>query len=265
MTIATQYVLGGDEQEIRRLDGQAAIYEHATDILLRHAGLPNAGRVLDLGTGLGHVARLAATLVGPGGEVVGIDADERLLRVARERTAAAGFENVHFVQADVDDFGDTKPFDVVVARLLFFHLQDPGRVLRRHVRALVPDGRVVLLDFDVGTARSQPPVPLVEAARDFVVSAFRGAGADPVVGARLALLLREANLDDVGSLGVQPYFAPDDPRGPALLAGVVRALAARGAACALEPETIEQRLAEELRAAGAVLLPPALVGAWGRV
>jgi cyclopropane fatty-acyl-phospholipid synthase-like methyltransferase len=115
-TARPQYVLGSDEQEIARLDAQAAFYEAATDLLLREADLPRGARVLDLGTGLGHVARLAAKRVGPGGEVVGIDADERLLRVARERTAAAELQNVRFERADVYDFRDAEPFDAVVGR-----------------------------------------------------------------------------------------------------------------------------------------------------
>ncbi len=102
-TARPQYVLGSDEQEIARLDAQAAFYEAATDLLLREAELPRGARVLDLGTGLGHVARLAAKHVGSGGEVVGIDADERLLRVALERTAAAELQNVRFERADVYD------------------------------------------------------------------------------------------------------------------------------------------------------------------
>ena len=40
--------------------------------------------------------------------------------------------------------------------------------------------------------------------------------------------------------------------------------AARPAPAGLDPETFEQRLGYELQAADAVLLPPALVGAWGR-
>ena len=60
-------------------------------------------RVLDLGSGLGHVARLVAEIVGPDGEVIGIDAQPALLEIARQRTTEAGHENVRFVEADVRD------------------------------------------------------------------------------------------------------------------------------------------------------------------
>jgi hypothetical protein len=107
-------------------------------------------------------------------------------------------------------------------------------------------------------------VALLDAAGDFIFSSFRAAGAEPTIGSRLALLLRQANLDDIATLGIQSYLAPDDPRGPALIGGVVRTLAAARPPAGLDPETFEQRLGYELQAADAVLLPPALVGAWGR-
>ena len=56
MSDGTAYVLGSDDAEIARLDGQAASIAGATDALLRAAGIGGSMRVLDLGTGLGHVA-----------------------------------------------------------------------------------------------------------------------------------------------------------------------------------------------------------------
>ena len=51
---------------------------------------------LDLGTGLGHVARLAGEVVGPAGSVVDIDRSADALAVARERTAQAKMAHVTF-------------------------------------------------------------------------------------------------------------------------------------------------------------------------
>ena len=127
---------------------------------------------------------------------------------------------------------------------------------------------MLALDFDAGAARSHPPVPAAGAAYGWVEAAFTAAGADPRIGARLLGLLRDAGLVEATALGLQPYFAADDPQGPALVGGVLRALApqivAAGIATAaeLDVDGFEQRLTDELMTAGAVLLPPALVGAW---
>ena len=70
-----RYVLGSSDQEIERLDRQSASIEAATRLLLRTAGIAPGMRVLDLGTGIGHVATLIADLVGPQGSVIGIDSN----------------------------------------------------------------------------------------------------------------------------------------------------------------------------------------------
>lgn len=266
--ISPKYVLGSSDQEIARLDAQAASIEAATRLLLRAAGLGPGQRVLDLGTGLGHVARLVAELVGPGGRVVGIDTNARLLEVARARAAA--HPHLEFVHGDVRGWRDPEPFDVVVGRLILFHLPDAVAVLRHHLSALRPGGLMLMLDFDLGASRAEPAVPVVTQALGWVDAAFRHAGASPAIGTRLSLLLEGAGLTDVQTFGVQGYLAPDDPRGPALLSGVVRSLAPQIISAGLatpeqlDLETLQERIAAATRATGAVVLPPALAGAWGR-
>jgi SAM-dependent methyltransferase len=261
------YALGAEPHEIVRLDAQAAFYEPATRRLLTAAGLDAGMRVLDLGAGLGHVTQLVAELVGSEGEVVGVDAHAGLLAIARERSAEAGLENVSFVEGDARDYRDERPFDAVVGRLILFHLADPVGALRHHAGALVPGGLLLAIDFDAVGCRCEPPLPLAQAAVEYYVAAFRRAGADPAIGMRLPSLLDAAGLRDVESFGIQDYIPPGNPMGTALLAGVVRTLAiAEGAELPpeLELETLEPRLVEAVQSAGATVVPPTLVGAWGR-
>ena len=62
--IHSNYALGSSDEEIACLDAQSASIVAPTRLLLRAAGIGPGMRVLDLGTGLGHVARLVAELVG---------------------------------------------------------------------------------------------------------------------------------------------------------------------------------------------------------
>jgi SAM-dependent methyltransferase len=262
----SEYVLGSDPTEIARLDQQATAIAGASDALLRAAGIGPGMRVLDLGTGLGHVAAQVAELVGPSGSVVGVDREAPLLAVAEQRRVA---ENVRFVEADVRTVRFDEPFDAVVCRLLLFHLPDAVDVLRHHRGAsLQPGGRMVALDYDTGGVRTEPAVPLLAQMGEWVDAAFRAAGADPHVGARLAPLLREAGFADVSTFGIQGYLAAAP--GAALLASVVRALhdPIVGHGIATEEEigldTLTERLQRAVEAAGAVVVPPTVVGAWGR-
>ena len=98
------YVLGSDDPEIARLDAQATSIAAPTETLLRAAGIGGDMRVLDLGTGLGHVAFLVAALLGDGGSVLGVDREERLLGIAERRRAAAGDARVAFELGDARTF-----------------------------------------------------------------------------------------------------------------------------------------------------------------
>jgi SAM-dependent methyltransferase len=264
----TKYALGSSDQEIERLDRQSASIEGATRLLLRASGIQPGMRVLDLGTGIGHVAMLVAELVGPQGRVVGIDNSAKLLDVAALRAAAQ--PQLRFVEGDVRSWRDDEPFDAIVGRLILFHMADPVRVLRHHAASLRPDGLLLALDFDLGAVRAEPALPLVSEGLGWVKAAFARAGASPMIGTKLALLLADARLADVQGFGIQGYSAPSDPRGPALLSGVVRTLAPQIVAAGLAtPEQIgidslEARIADAVRASGSVIVLPTLVGAWGR-
>ena len=89
MTGAQSYSLGASEAELARLDAQAARIAVPTAVFLGSAGITAGMRVLDLDTGLGHVAFLVGELVGASGEVVGIDQAAALLAVAEQRKVAA--------------------------------------------------------------------------------------------------------------------------------------------------------------------------------
>ena len=71
-----------------------------TERVFRTAGLGNGIRVLDLGSGAGDVAMLAARLVGREGEVVGVERDPEAVASATARVAQAGLSNVRFIQGD---------------------------------------------------------------------------------------------------------------------------------------------------------------------
>jgi hypothetical protein len=81
--------------------------------------------------------------------------------------------------------------------------------------------------------------------------------------------LRDAGVRPIGMVGMQPHFGPGDPDGPALLAGIVRALlpvmirAGVATEQQIDLESAEKRMLEEMQAAGAVVAHPNLLSAWG--
>jgi len=263
-----KYSLGSGDAELARLEAQAEFIDAPTRILLGASGIGRGMRVLDLGTGLGHVAAAVADLVGADGEVVGLDLDARMLDAAAARTASR--PQVRLVEGDVTAWRDDEPFDAVVGRLILFHLQDPVAVLRHHVTGIRGGGRVVMLDYDIAGLRTEPRDDFSQQMTDLMMAAFRAAGADPAIGARLKQILSAVGVAEVGGFAISQYLAPDDPTGPAMLAGVISSLApvmvAHGLATLeeLQLETLAERASASMQANGSVLVPPVLCGAWGR-
>src|SRR2546422_8102696 len=115
---ASPYALGSTDAEHERLIRQAARLAPLTERLFREAGIGPGQRVLDLGSGVGDIAMLAARLVGPSGVVVGIERDERAIARARARVAESGLRNVTFTQSDAREVVGERPFDAAVGRFI---------------------------------------------------------------------------------------------------------------------------------------------------
>src|SRR5262249_43329737 len=136
------YALGYTDAEQERLIRQAALIAPITERFFREAGIGPGQRVLDLGSGMGDVAMLLARLVGPAGEVVGIERDANSIARAKARAAAAGLHNVSFLNSDVNNIVSNRPFDVAVGRFILMFLPDPVSVLRSAVGLVRPGGVV---------------------------------------------------------------------------------------------------------------------------
>lgn len=264
------YVLGSDDAEIERLQGQAAIIAEPTDVLFRRGGLEAGMRVLDLGSGPGDVSFLVAGIVGSEGSVVGLEQDAAQLAVAERRREQLGLRNVSFEQGDARTFVSDEPFDAVVCRLLLMHLPDVVDVLAHHQRNLRAGGVFVAVDYDMTGARALPEVDLFTRVGGWIQAGFAHAQADATVGMRFPVLFDQAGYVDVGTLGLQVYFPPQARQAASYVVGVVRALddaiIASGAATAAEVDlaTLEERLAAAIEDHGAVWTMPTIVGGWGR-
>ncbi|MEJ2258134.1 MAG: methyltransferase domain-containing protein [Woeseiaceae bacterium] len=114
----------------------------ATD-LVRHAGLRQGERVLDVACGTGVVARLASRQVGATGTVAGLDINPGMLAVARSATPSEMPIDWHEASAEEMPFPDAS-FDVVLCQMGLQFMPDKQAALREMRRVLVGDGRLIL-------------------------------------------------------------------------------------------------------------------------
>src|SRR4051794_3135721 len=153
------YALRRSPEEYQRLGEQAAFLGATTERLFRAAGLGRGMRVLDVGSGAGDVAVLVAELVGPEGEVLGVETDGAALETARGRVQGLGLGNVTLVEGDARTVALEGEFDAVVGRLVLMYMADPIDALRRLVRWVRPGGVVSFQEFDFNSSVGSLSLP----------------------------------------------------------------------------------------------------------
>jgi len=267
------YPLPAGSEETQRLIQQSALVNPFTRALFVEAGIGPGMDVLDVGSGAGDVALIAADLVGPEGRVLGIDRNGAGLAIARARAAEAGFSHLTFREGDIADLGPREKFDAVVGRLVLMYMPDPAAMLRRLAAHVRPGGVVAFGEYNITPAAMRAPegLPLTGKLFGWIDGAFRHAGAETRMGDELFRAFRAAGLP-APRLSLMSYMGGgEDWEGYAYAAATVRSLLplVLKAGLADEKEVGIDTLAERLRAetveAGGVIRLPELINAWAKV
>ncbi|MGB4069734.1 MAG: methyltransferase domain-containing protein [Nitrospira sp.] len=130
-------VAGGWEKWDRFFDEQMAFLDHR---LVADARLRSGMRVLDLGSGTGYPALLAAQTVGPSGNVTGLDLAEQMLEAARRKAAALKLSNITFTTGDVTTLPfEADSFDAITTRFCLMFLPEIPKAVAEIARILKPD------------------------------------------------------------------------------------------------------------------------------
>ena len=99
-------------------------------------------RVLDVGCGWGDTAMKLARIVGPEGEVVGIDCCDAFLADARSDLQQTDLGNVRFMRGDAEVMLPQGEFDFVFSRFGTMFFANPVAGMRNMRKALRPGGRM---------------------------------------------------------------------------------------------------------------------------
>jgi ubiquinone/menaquinone biosynthesis C-methylase UbiE len=269
------YPLQSSEDERRRLIAQAGLVAPLTERLFGKAGITPGMRVLDIGSGSGDVALLAARYVGSGGTVIGVDRDPAQVAFAAQRAKADGLANVRFMTGDFREIELGPPVDAIIGRLVLMYAADPLDALRRALRNLRAGGLIALqesvIDYD-GPVLIEPLNCLAAKAAEWFRAGFKHAGVQPRMGMRLFGLMRAAGLEPSVDIDMLVPIQ-QGPEGAlfGILTSVVRsqlpAILASGVAteAEIDIETLEQRLIADAPANGVVgYFNSGHVGVWAK-
>ncbi len=137
------------ETWVRRFETESREVYAERHAIVAALDLAPGARVADVGAGTGLFVPLLAHAVGSSGRVFALDIAPAFVAHLRERVAAHGLDNVSVVPGEADAV-PLPPASIDVAFLcnVYHHLEYPQSVLASLKSALVPGGRLVVVDFE---------------------------------------------------------------------------------------------------------------------
>jgi SAM-dependent methyltransferase len=165
---------------------------------LGHAAVQPGETVLDLGSGAGIDAFLAAREVGPEGRVIGVDMTASMLSRARANSEKGGFTNVEFRLGEIESLPVADAtVDVIISNCVISLSTEKARVFAEARRVLKPGGRMVVSDLVLVR-------PLPESVRTSM-EAYVGCVAGAWMKDDYLDLMRKAGFEDVAVLQEVSY------------------------------------------------------------
>lgn len=143
--MTASYCFGDSDAAAERLALLAEVFAESSRSLIARSIPPHRDAVLDLGCGPGYSTRLIAETCRPA-RLIGLDASERYVSLARRLTADAGID---FAVHDATSLPlPAAPVDVVFSRLLLAHLPNPLEVVDGWRTQLRSGGVLVIEELD---------------------------------------------------------------------------------------------------------------------
>ncbi|MFM9027833.1 MAG: methyltransferase domain-containing protein [Bacteroidota bacterium] len=207
METRNNYIIQGGEEGKSRLNVLSDVLKSTTRSLLESVGKLSGKRLLDIGSGGGHVSLMMSELVGPKGFVTAIDFDQEIIRLSVADAKALGIENVAYCAMDAYALEYENEFDVAYSRFLLSHLQQPQVVLNKMARSVRSGGSVVVEDIDFSGHFCYPTSDAFTAYVNYYSTVSRNNGQNPDLGLYLQSLFNaESLLEDIRLEVIQPCF-----------------------------------------------------------
>jgi len=177
---------------------QAVLWEPISRRVLAHAGLKEGMTVLDIGTGTGFVAMLAAEMVGPSGKVIGIDRRESIVEHARQQAKRNNLPNLSFQIGATYPEERASKFDLVTGRLMAGYQPDRIEFFRQASSMVKPGGTIAFLEaaWNLCGTWTSPAIPVYDKLVQQFMPVIRTLGFDADLGSHLIQTFQHAGLSE---------------------------------------------------------------------
>ncbi|MGA7491826.1 MAG: arsenite methyltransferase [Syntrophobacteraceae bacterium] len=176
------------------------------------ASLKEGDVVLDLGSGAGFDAFLAAPRVGSSGKVIGVDMTPEMVDKAKANAVKGGFQNVDFRLGEIENLPvSSSEVDVIISNCVINLSPEKRKVFKEAFRVLKPGGRLMVSDLVLLS-------PLPEIVRQSVEE-YVGCVAGAVMKDEYLAAITAAGFRDLEVVGEDVYpveLAVNDPVGRAI-------------------------------------------------
>jgi SAM-dependent methyltransferase len=166
------------------------------------ASLKLGETVLDLGSGAGFDAFLAANKVGKKGKVIGVDMTDEMLINARANAKLGNYTNVEFRKGDIEKLPiEDKTMDVIISNCVINLAPNKIKVFKEAYRVLKKGGRLMVSDVVL----VKPLPEKIKNDKELLVGCVSGA----ILKQDYLNLLNKAGFTDIAILKEIPAFLED--------------------------------------------------------
>lgn len=166
------------------------------------ASLKEGDVVLDLGSGAGFDAFLAAKKVGATGKVIGVDMTDEMLQKAKENAQKGSFTNVEFRKGDIENLPvEDNSIDVIISNCVINLAPDKKRVFKEAFRVLKQGGKLMVSDVVL----TKPLPEELKNDKELLIGCVSGA----ILKEDYLKLMAQAGFSDIKIHKATPAFLED--------------------------------------------------------